>query len=63
MLLEAAVRKLRFDRRPTWVCAAFLGIKFKRLVIWLLVPHHLAEIALVDLLAADRAFVKSIVPV
>ncbi|MER9262876.1 hypothetical protein, partial [Mesorhizobium sp. M0619] len=32
-------------------------------MIWLLVPHDLAEVALVDLLAADRAWVKSIVPV
>ncbi|WP_155924073.1 hypothetical protein [Mesorhizobium sp. L103C119B0] len=32
-------------------------------MIWLLVPHHLAEIAFVDLLTADRACVKSIAPV
>ncbi|MER9414340.1 hypothetical protein, partial [Mesorhizobium sp. M0589] len=32
-------------------------------MIWLLVPHDLAEVALVDLLAADRAWVNSIVPV
>ena len=41
--------------------APLLVVQLKRLVIRLLVPHYLPEVAPVDLLAADRACVKMVV--
>lgn len=61
VIVELADRGRRHGRGIS--AAALLVVQVKRLVVGLLVPHHLAKVPPIDLLAADRACVKMVVAV